>query len=92
LILFRTEHDYTFHVGEQRFGFADGLADGNFGHQFPWSKVYFGPLGERNVGFSAIAGLWITGGVAVAFVAALTVLVTWSTRKRGSRGVANRPD
>jgi hypothetical protein len=89
-VTYRTEHDYTFRLGEQRFGFADGIADGNLGSQFPWSKVYFGPLGERNVGFSAEAGLWIAGLVAVALVASLVVMVTWSSRKRALRGASNR--
>jgi hypothetical protein len=63
------EHDFSFQLAGQTFGFADGTLVGST-HSRPYSWLHLGPFGFGNVPFTATQGL-----VGFCVIAALLVIV-----------------
>jgi hypothetical protein len=92
LVELETRHDYTFRVGESKFGFSDGHAYGSYvstaaDAEWDWSYLHLGPLGRRQVPFSATQGLVGLCALAAALIVVSAILmVRWKRREAFSHG------
>jgi hypothetical protein len=74
------DHDYSFRLAGYQFGFTDGFLHGST-YTRPYRWLHLGPLGFRNVGFSATQGLVGCCVIVVGLVALATALTVRWKRK-----------
>jgi hypothetical protein len=75
------EHDFSFQLAGQTFGFTDGTLVGSTRSR-PYSCLHLGPFGFVNVPFTATQGLVGFCLIVVTFITLLVVLsVRWKRRQ-----------